>query len=165
MATALRAGVMLLVLVGGPCAWMYYGPLPDGPQRVVDRFVAAAEGVLNGKGEALAPVAIATETKAPPGTAPPFDPFHTPTKPAATPLERRVAPLLAELKQLGVIAYDLEPWGEGGRMFRFRCEVVLLPGGQATEQFEAVAADPQQSIEQVATQVAARHAAQPRSVQ
>lgn len=171
MATALRAATMLLVLVGGPCAWMYYGPLPDGAQRVVDRFVDAAKGALNGKGQAVdAPIAAgAVETPNEPPTArasaPPFDPDRTPTEPATMPFEQRVAPLLAELKHRGVIAYDLEPWGEGGRMFRFRCEMPLLPGGQATEQFEAVAADPQQSIEQVATQVAARHAARPRAVQ
>jgi hypothetical protein len=73
--------------------------------------------------------------------------------------------LLAELKHLGAISYDLEPWGEDGRMFRFRCEMPLLPGATATEQFEAVAPDPQQSIERVATQVAARRPARPQAIQ
>jgi hypothetical protein len=50
-------------------------------------------------------------------------------------------------------------------MFRFRCELPLVPGGQATEQFEAVAEDAQQSIECVASQVAARHAAYSTAIQ
>ena len=43
MATLFRAAVMLSVLVGLPAAWIYYGPLPTGAQRVVDRFVAIAK--------------------------------------------------------------------------------------------------------------------------
>ncbi len=163
MATAVRAAIMLVVLIGGPCAWMYYGPLPDGAHRIVDRFVDAAKKALNRNprvGDApLAAAAIksAHDEAAAIGTAPSFDPGRTSTVSAAMPFEQRVGPLLAELKRLGVVAYDLEPWGEGGRMFRFRCEMPLLPGGRAIEQFEAVAADPQQSIELVAGQVVARH--------
>ena len=32
MVTAIRATVMLAVLVGLPAAWVYYGPLPDHAQ-------------------------------------------------------------------------------------------------------------------------------------
>jgi hypothetical protein len=172
MATALRAAIMLLVLVGGPCAWMYYGPLPDGAQRVVDRFVHAAKDAFNGQIQAVdAPLATAgmaapkPQAAAVTDAAPPFDPTLTTTARAPSPFEQRVAPLLAKLKQLGAVTYDLEPWGEGGRMFRFRCELALVPGGQATEQFEAVAADPQQSIELVSSQVATRHAAHSSAIQ
>lgn len=47
MKTLFRAVVMFGVLVGGPAAWMYYGPLPPSAQRAVDRFVAAAKETID----------------------------------------------------------------------------------------------------------------------
>ncbi len=46
MTVFFRAAVMLLTLVGLPAAWVYYGPLPTGAQRVVDRFVEVARDAL-----------------------------------------------------------------------------------------------------------------------
>lgn len=46
MTVFFRAAVMLLVLVGLPAAWVYYGPLPAGGQRVVNRFVEVARNAL-----------------------------------------------------------------------------------------------------------------------
>lgn len=46
MTVFVRAGVMLLTLVGLPAAWIYYGPLPTGAQKVVNRFVDVAREAL-----------------------------------------------------------------------------------------------------------------------
>ncbi|HYO24096.1 MAG TPA: hypothetical protein VEQ85_04025 [Lacipirellulaceae bacterium] len=81
------------------------------------------------------------------------------TATAAGSIAARVEPWLAQLRSLGVAAYALEPWGGEQRMYRFHCEMPLLPGGQATEQFEAIAAEPEASVRQVASDVAAWHAA------
>ena len=34
MPVVMRATIMLLILVGLPAAWVYYGPLPPNAQRV-----------------------------------------------------------------------------------------------------------------------------------
>ena len=47
-----RATVMLATLVGLPAAWVYYGPLPHGAQKVVDRFVDVARDTLGIKAPA-----------------------------------------------------------------------------------------------------------------
>lgn len=46
MTVFFRASVMLLTLVGLPAAWIYYGPLPTGAQKVVNRFVDVARDAL-----------------------------------------------------------------------------------------------------------------------
>ncbi len=43
MATSFRAIVMLIVLVGLPAAWVYYGPLPPAAMEVIERTVATAK--------------------------------------------------------------------------------------------------------------------------
>jgi len=43
MATVFRAVVMLVVLVGLPSAWVYYGPLPPSAMGVLERTVATAK--------------------------------------------------------------------------------------------------------------------------
>lgn len=164
MTTTVRAVIMLLVLVGGPAAWMYYGPLPDSAQRVVNRFVASAKQAVEwdkhfGGGQKVnrskqeLPNAAAHEANVP---GPRLDHEQTPqlgTGGNAETLAGRLEPLLARLRALGVAEYALEPWGSDGRMFRFRCDMPLAPGGKAMEQFEAVAADPQSPIEKVVADV------------
>ena len=46
MAALFRATVMLLVLVGLPAAWIYYGPLPPEAMGVIQRTVATAKQSL-----------------------------------------------------------------------------------------------------------------------
>jgi hypothetical protein len=160
MVTAIRAAIMLTVLVGLPAAWVYYGPLPDGAQRVVDRFFAAAREAVGWDAseampaQAATPIAASTAPQfaAPPSTAP----APTPSQP---PLARQMEPLLVQLRQLGVAEYALEPWGADGGLYRFHCEMPLAAGAQATEQFEAIAADPHATVEQVVAEVSSWHAA------
>ena len=188
MATLFRATVMLAVLVGLPGAWIYYGPLPTGAQKVVDRFVAIAKEATGWEKEAAAAPPTWDFTKsapmAPPvGEAPAFDPAVSPAAVAATPaaalpiapplqdpsraapplepapapapvtLAERVEPLLTQLRQLGVAEYALERWGGDGKLYRFHCEMPLGAGAELTQQFEAVTADPQASVEQVVAEV------------
>ncbi len=69
MATLFRAVVMLVVLVGLPAAWVYYGPLPPAAVGVIQRTVASAKQSFGWK-EPAAVTAWSTEA---PKTAPRFD--------------------------------------------------------------------------------------------
>ncbi len=190
MATTFRAIVMLAVLVGLPAAWIYYGPLPTGAQRVVDRVMAAAKESIGWnkssdardrwvrveelkpaaprQAEATVVPAVHVEEVTPPLLATRGG-EHLAERDGYTcadgkacagsgvssgppTLADRLDPLLARLRHLGAIEYALEHWGEGGKLYRFHCE---MPVGatQLTQQFEAVAADPQKSVEQVLAEV------------
>ena len=176
MATTFRAIVMFAVLVGLPAAWVYYGPLPPDAQRVVDRLVGVAKETLGWDKSTASETApgdspLMTDAPAPAWNksaadrtsvpvelpavvqveAPPLAASKTPT------LAERVDPLLAKLREFGVVAYDLEPWGTSGKFYRFHCEMPLEASGQATQEFQAVAADPQATVEQVVAQVAQWH--------
>jgi len=65
MATAFRAIVMLVVLVGLPAAWVYYGPLPPAAMGVIQRTVATAKQSVGWD--------ATVATTASPKTAPQFD--------------------------------------------------------------------------------------------
>lgn len=179
MATLFRAAVMLSVLVGLPGAWIYYGPLPTGAQRVVDRFVAIAKEATGWKETEAKPAPTWDFTKSAPivgegvsensgGMNPPAryreapaasfeigsalpSPEPAPAKAPST-LAERVEPLLTQLRQYGVAEYALERWGGDGKLYRFHCEMPI-GGGSLTQQFEAVAANPEASVEQVVAEV------------
>jgi hypothetical protein len=162
---------MLSVLVGLPAAWVYYGPLPPSAQRMVDRFVATAKKTVGRESNPLAAeAAVAVEAPAfeiggsvssRPATTLAAAPAGSPApasgtaEMAAGPME----PLLAKLRGLGAAEYVLEPWGSSNGYYRFRCEMPLAGGNDFTQQFEAVAADPVASVEQVVAEVASWHAA------
>lgn len=179
MATLFRVAVMLTVLVGLPGAWIYYGPLPTGAQRVVDRFVTIAKDAtgwkdaepkprptwdfttsapLAGDGERSdlgsrggdAPARYAEPPSLQIGGALPL-PEPPPVRAPST-LAERVEPLLTQLRQFGVAEYALERWGGDGKLYRFHCEMPIA-GGALTQQFEAVASNPEASVEQVVAEV------------
>jgi hypothetical protein len=167
MTTMLRAAIMIAVLVGLPAAWIYYGPLPPRAQRVVDRLVASAKDALDwdtrigAEVEADAPsleIGAGAAADATPALAAAPSPVIQQAQLAEVELARRVEPLLAKLRELGVAAYALEPWGGDRRLFRFHCEMPLAGSDAITEQFEAIAADPQQSVSQVVSDVTNWHA-------
>jgi hypothetical protein len=186
MATLFRAAVMLSVLVGLPGAWIYYGPLPTGAQRVVDRVVTIAKEAAGWEKTEAKPrptwdftKSEAINSQARPEVMPdvtsnmtakmPDDRVYTPAPPleignalpapespsakAPTTLAERVEPLLTQLRQYGVAEYALERWGGDGKLYRFHCEMPIA-GGSLTQQFEAVAANPEASVEQVVAEVA-----------
>ena len=167
MATFFRALVMLSVLVGLPAAWIYYGPLPPEGQRVVDRMVTAAKEAVGWNKSATqsseaapksdeAPAwSIGAPVAAPPVAPPLVTPVVATERAPAQPLsfQEQVEPLLVQLRQFGVIEYALERWGDGGKLYRFRCEMPLGASEEFTQQFEAVAADPQVSVAQVVAEV------------
>ncbi len=154
-----RAVVMLAVLVGLPAAWIYYGPLPPGAQKVVDRVVEVvkqATGWQRPSENLLVAKAAPRFSGAEP--APAFSTQPAPSPPAApngmpAGLAEQVEPLLERLRALGPTEYSLEPWGRQGEFFRFRCAMPLTPDHEATRQFEAVAATPLASVEQVVGEV------------
>jgi hypothetical protein len=171
MVTTLRALIMMSVLVGLPVAWIYYGPLPPEAQRVVDRFITVAREAI---GWRQAPqetkdnwVHVKPESKAfseappaskpivrdkPPGSEPAV--AATANSPKRLSFAERIEPLLARLRQLGASEYALEHWGNGGKLYRFHCEMPLAASPQLTQQFEAVAADPEATVERVVAEVA-----------
>jgi hypothetical protein len=178
MATLCRAAVMLSVLVGLPAAWIYYGPLPSGAQRVVDRFVSIAKDAAGWKettpqprptwdftrsapiaaGGEEAPARSAADAVVAPSFGAPLQigaalpPAETPVQTAAS-LAERVEPWLTKLREFGVAEYALERWGGDGKLYRFHCEMPI-GGSPLTQQFEAVAANPETSVEQVVAEVA-----------
>jgi hypothetical protein len=175
MAVFVRALVMLVTLVGLPAAWVYYGPLPDGAQRVVDRFVEVAQDALGWKRPATANALDAQKAPArfnetlptPPdqpvvsqakfeGTRPPVQlagaTMNLPTSdmPVPSGSQGEMEMHLALLKKLGVAQYALEKWGAG---YRFKCAVPLGDNPDFTRQFEAIDPDPLASVRQVVGEV------------
>jgi hypothetical protein len=71
----------------------------------------------------------------------------------ATGLADQVEPVLVQLRDWGAAEYRLEPWGDGGRHFRFWCTMPIFDGAAATQLFDAVAAEPRACIERVAADV------------
>ncbi len=160
MVVMMRALVMLLILVGLPAAWVYYGPLPPRAQQVADRVVELAQDALGWEHSQSS----AEETI----TAPRYntnigaEPFLERT--AGVAVERlesngisrgteQVEPLLERLRGLGVSQYSLEKWGNAGQMYRFCCAMPLAQSDEVTRQFEAVTDNPKGSIEQVVAEV------------
>ena len=159
MVVFFRAVVMLAVLVGLPAAWIYYGPLPPGAQRAVDRVVEVVR-TTTGWEQPVAEMAVqkaAPRYSIEPAPTPRFSPQPTslpPTSPSSPGPDEQVEPLLERLRALGSTEYSLEHWGREGEFFRFRCAMPLVAQDkQLTQQFEAVAETPQASIEQVVSEV------------
>ncbi len=153
MATAMRSIVMLLVLVGLPSAWVYYGPLPPRAQQVVDRVVEIAQDALGTRQQ--------TERAEATISAPRYQTTAeqaTPESTAPQSIALQVQPLLERLRSLGVSEYTLEKWGNAGQLYRFRCAMPLAQSDDITRQFEAVADSPLLSVEQVVVEVATWHA-------
>jgi len=171
MAVSMRAMVMLLVLVGLPAAWVYYGPLPPQAQSVADRAIELAQDAL---GWERSPSTEATISAPRYNTDVAAEPLFEPTNSMAAAREnpnssvasrlaeqvepllgrQQVEPLLGRLRELGVSQYSLEKWGNAGQMYRFCCAMPLAQSDEATRQFEAVSKNPQASIEQVVAEVA-----------
>jgi len=163
MTVFLRAVVMIVVLVGLPAAWVYYGPLPQGAQRVVDRVVSVAKSAIGWEQQAE----VVDDLKSAPrfdvaSAPPPLTPIEdNPAVDTTRALSQQAEPLLAQLRTLGAAEYTLEKWGNNGQLYRFCCAMPLAQNDEYTRQFEAVADDPLASIEQVVGEVAswqiARH--------
>jgi len=153
-----RAALMLSVLVGLPAAWVYYGPLPAGGQKVVNRVVRVVQE------------AFSRESQPPPSSAIDTAPrYNAPAPAQATSVAlqqpiiqkpiiqkidaQQVEPLLAQLRGHGVAEYQLDRWGSEGRLYRFQCQMPLAGSDDHTRQFEAVAEDPIASVRQVVEEV------------
>ena len=177
MVVFFRALVMLLTLVGLPAAWIYYGPLPQGAQRVVDRFVEVARDAVGWRqpvttdsvnymktppryDEALpTEIEVSAVSRATfQGTSAPVSlasvneslPFSSTSVEVGQDLNSQIEPHLALLQKLGVANYSLERWGEG---YRFKCAIPLGDNVDFTRQFEAINADPLATVRQVVGEV------------
>ena len=158
MAEFLRAALMIVVLVGLPTAWIYYGPLPPNAQRVLDRVV---ELVREAAGWHQPATENLDANTAPQSGAPPFATAVSTVQGSSSPplsstnseLAEQLEPLLERLRALGPTEYALEAWGNGGEFFRFRCTMPIAKQAGFTRQFEAVAENPSDSIQQVIGEV------------
>ena len=161
MTVFFRALVMLVTLVGLPAAWIYYGPLPQAAQQVVDRFVEVAQDALGWRESLPADTARGEMKSAPrydevlptPSEFPPVsraafqgnsapvnlasanETMPTPPKPLGQDSQGEMEMHLSLLKTLGVAQYSLEKWGAG---YRFKCAVPLGDNPDFARQFEAV---------------------------
>jgi len=164
MPVILRAMVMLLILVGLPAAWVYYGPLPPSAQRVADRVVELAQEALGWESQPESVETITAPRYLADNAAEPFlelSALEPSAEVAAETLKsngnprlsEQVEPLLVRLRGLGVSQYSLEKWGDSGQMYRFCCAMPLAQSDEVTRQFEAVTYNPKTSIEQVVVEV------------
>jgi hypothetical protein len=178
MAVLLRALLMLVVLIGLPAAWVYYGPLPTRAQGFVDRVVNAARTTIGwdqpaGDKAISAPYyldpavkfndpavtqAAAIEAVGVGSPATEVASSGVPTL-AGSSLQEQLAPFLQQLRDQGAIEYALEKWGNEGQLYRFRCDLPLAESDQLTRQFEAIHHEPRESIAQVLAKVTTWRAA------
>jgi hypothetical protein len=160
MLAFVRAAVMLAVLVGLPAAWIYYGPLPPGAQRVVDRAIEIVKDATGWQqpvedlGGGKAAPRFSSVEPAPVFSAEPPRSLPSASTTVPTGLAEQLEPLLARLRAWGPTEYALEPWGRQGELFRFRCAMPLAGDHEVTRQFEAVATTPAASIARVVAEVA-----------
>lgn len=186
MSTAVRAAIMLAVLVGVPAAWVYYGPLPEQAQQVASRLIFSARQSLGWESGTVS----SRVSKAAPRFDPNFQtamhsekssslfgesdaaiPSQSPSSQASFggnrgpgDLSAGVEPLLVRLRGMGVVEYALENWGTGG-LFRFHCSMPLTPNDDPTRRFEAIAGDRLAAIRQVVGEVTAWHNARSATLQ
>lgn len=150
MANLLRATLMLVILVGGPVAWIYLGPLPVKAQQLVTRLISTTKnrlGMTSGKGLGH-PVKVA----------PRFDYVTNPNnrvsdKTHLASFMPDVEPLLEQLQCMGASEYALEHWGQQGKLYRFCCTMPIGSSNDLTTQFEGVHEDPRASIQQVLREI------------
>ena len=109
----------------------------------------------------------------PPALAPAPSRLPTPDSPSATSPVNLSPPgpnaelqaLYSRLEQLGAHDPQLAAWGSSGQLHRFCCEATLAGAANFNRHFEAVAADPQQAVEEVVAKVEAWRAAQRETAQ
>ena len=175
MPVVMRATIMLLILVGLPAAWVYYGPLPPNAQKVADRVIELAQEALGWQTQPQTTEVITAprySNNADSAESVTNDMFvDSPVVPASeiaaekpnplgnTSLSEQVEPLLVKLRGLGAAQYSLEKWGDAGRMYRFCCAMPLAQSKEVTRQFEAISEDPRTSIQQVLAEVSHWHTA------
>jgi hypothetical protein len=147
MATLLRALLMLVILVGGPVAWIYLGPLPVGAQQVVIRLISTVKNRLY--------TTLAKSSELPVKAAPRFDVVTNPKK-IRVDNEVEIASfmpdiqlLLEQLQGMGASEYALEHWGGQEKLYRFCCAMPIGSSNVLTTLFEGVNEDPRVSIRQV----------------
>jgi hypothetical protein len=162
---------MLGTLVGLPAAWIYLGPLPSGAQRVADRLVREARAAVGwdhefgGRGASswspdelvVSAEPVVSEEAEPVVSEEIAASRGAPAASSAGDWVSAVRPLLAELRALGASEYDLQAWGDSGRLFRFRCAIPLGTSDRFAQEFESIAASPRSSVEQVLQEVADWH--------
>ena len=154
----MRAAIMLLVLVGLPSAWVYYGPLPPSAQGVVDRVVELAQealgyGQVKHDSESMISAPRYQLNLSTPAPSPTVTTVDRPGERGDSAISFQAEPMLKQLRGMGAAEYSLEKWGNSGQMFRFRCAMPLVQDAEATQQFEAVAGNPLVSIQQVVGEV------------
>ena len=163
-----RATIMLLVLVGLPTAWIYYGPLPPSAQKMVNRVVEVVKDATGWQHPHEEPFDDKTAPRFASSSPSPATPTFPPTAglsavppdftkspaPSETSLQRELGPLLQQLQSMGPSDYSLEEWGSTGGFFRFRCAMPLGDRQGFERQFEAVSSSPAACIQEVMTEIA-----------
>lgn len=167
-----RATVMIGTLIVGALAYRAYGPQLEKLEPVVTRLreMAAEAWSPDTTSEPLAelqtpPAEFRAEAEplyvpmrdaqVQPASTFPSEPSPLAEVPSADPVDEDppVSSVVRELNHLGVTEYSLNPWGDGGQFYRFRCQAPWGDGGRYSRQFEAIAADPSEAARQVLAQV------------
>lgn len=176
LTVAYRAFVMIGTLVVGALAYRAYGPQLEKLEPLVsraqeiaveawwpDELATESEGDIDPLAAPEAFAASATPlTRAivdsevhPASTWPPSDaaPASPPQLVPASEGTTEVSEIVRALNELGVTEYSLNPWGDGGNYYRFRCSAPWGDGGRYARQFEAVASKPVDAARQVLQQI------------
>ncbi|MGI9455298.1 MAG: hypothetical protein ACR2NU_01985 [Aeoliella sp.] len=156
-----RAVIMVGTFAVAGLAYVAYGPELQELQPVVDRLKEAAVDLLDNQndqsietpvaGGSLTPFPEAANSLAPLGAPPLVDARIEPANLEVA--ETPVAVIARRLEQLGVTEYSLTPWGPGGGFYRFECSAPWGSSGNFSQQFDAVASDPETAARQVLEQV------------
>ncbi len=181
MTVFFRAMVMLVTLVGLPAAWIYYGPLPQGAQQVVDRFVEVAQDALGWKKSVPTDTArgemksaprydevLPTPSEFPPVSRAAFQGKNAPVKLVSAsetmptpspPIGENVASqelrgeMEMHLSLLKKLGVAQYSLEKWGAGYRFKCAVPLGDNPDFARQFEVIDADPLATVRQVVGEV------------
>jgi len=133
MATAFRAIVMLVVLVGLPAAWVYYGPLPPSAMGVIHRTVATAKQSLGWKDQS-SPTRWTVET---PKTAPRFDASVVQTTRSAAQTTQLMAQATHHLQQQTASQGPVVPTQPMTRDSQFTLATATVPAAKPVTPMQA----------------------------
>jgi len=130
-------------------------PAQFSPQQPVQ--LASAESAAPGfAAPAMAVAPVESTPAAPPTRLIPVAPEQSPGELPRSG-DGRLEAASAQLEQLGVRDYQVEPWGNDGRWYRCSCDAPWANAPNYSRHFEAVAEDATSAVEQVATAVGEWH--------
>jgi hypothetical protein len=131
-------------------------PIPHVPNHATAPSSAGSVQLAGGMPAEIVEIAPLRPSSAWSPSSPPEPTRLPPDNSALAPQpDARLPALLEQLTKLGVRDQELSPWGSGGELMRFSCNVPWANSPAYSRHFEAVATTPVAAVEQVATEIEA----------